>query len=111
MLASLLTLLLGKGAEALLMHAKVCNLPNVMLSPYGGWLMCVPGLELRIRRCGFGGTLMPWEAKRKCSYLHKQNGFIHLHLVTPLRLQLLLVQLRMGTRMPDTNTKARQWRE
>ena len=27
MLASLLTQLLGKGAEAMLMHAKACNLP------------------------------------------------------------------------------------
>ena len=64
MLASLLTQLLGKVAEAKLMHAKACNLPNVMLIPCSGCLF-VCGLGLCICRCRLCGCPEASRSKAK----------------------------------------------
>ena len=43
MLTSLLTQLLGKVAEAMLTHAKACNLPLCMCFSQLCWCMCFGG--------------------------------------------------------------------
>jgi len=98
MLTSLLTQLLGKVAEAMLMHAKACNLPV-----FACGLCCA----LCIFWCLVVQT--PW----------MQNGVQpsasaarhdDIHFINPLGQQTGIF-CWLAARKPNTNTKARQWRE
>ena len=82
MLATLLTQLLGKVAEAKLMHAKACNLPVCMCFSQFCWCMCFV-IALAASLVFWFSFVMPFgedtdtlEARWVCSYLHEQHSFM-----------------------------------
>ena len=80
MLASLLTQLLGKVAEAKLMHAKACNLPMcTCCSQLCMWfVVALAASHVFLYSCvvSIGVDTDTFEARWVCSFLHEQNSLM-----------------------------------
>jgi hypothetical protein len=93
MLASLLTQLLGKVAEAKLMHAKACNLPMCKCFSQFSWCKCFSQnckqITATTRRSIFHAAKslqMPYKAPPQ------KNTYFHNKIQNPLELRLVDVQ-------------------